>query len=88
MTLDLVLPACTSLKEKRRVLHGLLDKLRSSRNVSVAEVGYQDTHTRSIVAVACVGSQRAQVERILAHVERIVMSREGLEIIDHMMEWC
>lgn len=70
------------------MLRGLLDKLRSGRNVSVAEVGYQDSHTRSVVAIACVGSGRAPVERTLNHVQRTVMNREGLEVVDHVIEWC
>lgn len=87
LTADLSFPAAFSLKEKRRILRGLLDRLRSKESYSVAEIGYADTHTRSIIAVACVGSNRASVERWLQEAQRIIDRRDGLVVNDWWIEW-
>lgn len=86
-TADLSLPGCTSLKEKRRILRGLVDKLRSKGNLSVAEVGYVDAHARAVLAVAYVNASRAQAERVLHHVERIIESRDGLVVNASYLDW-
>ena len=49
---DLRIPACHSLKEKRHVVKALTSAIRSSFNVSVAEVDHQDLWQRSTIAVA------------------------------------
>lgn len=87
LTVDMSMPASFSLKDKRRILRGLLDKLRSKGNLSVAEIGYPDAHTRALVAVAYVNSDRAQVERVLSQAQRIIDGREGLEVNDWQIEW-
>ena len=87
LTVDASLPGCHSLKEKRRVLRGLVDKLRHGASMSVAEVGYQDAHTRTAIAVAFVSAERAEAERVLDGALRTVESREGLVVNDWWLEW-
>ncbi len=69
------LPGCRSLKEKRRVIRRLKDRLYLRRNVSVAEVGAQDEHERAVLALARVGSDAKNVgaglEKLLNEVENI-----------------
>jgi len=43
---DLRIPGCSSLKQKRHVLKSLTGALRSTFNVSVAEVDHQDLWQR------------------------------------------
>ncbi|WP_414482215.1 DUF503 domain-containing protein, partial [Limnochorda sp.] len=45
----LLLPGPRSLKEKRRILRSLLDRLRARYPVAVAEVGDQDLWNRATV---------------------------------------
>lgn len=89
LTVDMSLPYCFSLKDKRRIVRGLLDTLRSKGNFSVAEVGYADVHTRAIIAVACVASSRSHTERVLNEAWRRIDSREGEGLIvnDWWIEW-
>ncbi len=87
LTADLTLPAAFSLKDKRRILRGLMDKLRSKGNLSVAEIGHVDAHTRAVIAVAYVNSDRAQAERVLSQAQRIIEARDGLDVIDVHVEW-
>ncbi|HLS91846.1 MAG TPA: DUF503 domain-containing protein [Limnochordia bacterium] len=87
VTLDLVIPGSASLKEKRRVVRGLKDRLKSRLDVSVAEVAFQDLHQRAKVAVACVGSDRRAVEKTLRQALSIAESRDGAEVCDWSLEW-
>jgi len=51
LTIELVIPHAQSLKDKRRVLRGVKDRLRKRFNVAVAEVAYQDKWQRAVLAI-------------------------------------
>lgn len=84
--LELALPGNGSLKEKRRVLKGLVDRLRHKFNVSVAEVGYQDAHQRATLAAACVSSDRTNCDQVLQAVIRLA-DASGALLLDHVVEF-
>lgn len=72
----------TSLKDKRRVLTSIKDKIRNRFNLSVAEVGHQDHWQLTKLAVAGVGSQQKIIERELHKASQILEWTSDLEIID------
>lgn len=76
------LPFCHSLKEKRRVLRSLKDRLRSRHNISIAEVDSQDLWQRAVIGIAAVGDGRAPVEDLLRAIVNDIESRIPGEIID------
>jgi hypothetical protein len=80
--LDLKIPGCTSLKQKRHVVKALTNALRSTFNVSVAEVGHQDLWQRTTIAVAAVGAQGYHVRRVAREIERFVDAWGGVELLD------
>lgn len=65
LVLDLHLPFAHSLKEKRRVVRSLLDRVRTKHHLSAAEVGGQDLHQRASVAFCAVGSMPVALEQLL-----------------------
>ena len=69
-TLDLFLGEANSLKDKRRVLKSMLEKVKSRFNVSIAEVDQQDLWQRATVAFACVSNERAHADSTLSAVVR------------------
>lgn len=69
MRVDVHLPGSTSLKAKRAVLNRAKAALRNDLQVSVAEVGWQDTWQRTALAVGVVAGQASGVDRVL---ERVV----------------
>ena len=87
LSLEVIFPYSRSLKDKRRHLKGLKDRLRSRHNVSVAEVDFQDKWQRARIAVAAVNSRPHDVEdllnRILNEAEEFV---EGT-IVDHRIDY-
>lgn len=62
---------CRSLKDKRRVLRPLVERLRRDLHVSVAEVRDNDLWNVATVGVACVGATKTDVRRTLDSALRV-----------------
>lgn len=57
-----------TLKDKRQVVRGILDKLRSSFNVAAAEVASHDDVKVATLAFAAVGFETAAVQHTLQQI--------------------
>jgi uncharacterized protein YlxP (DUF503 family) len=86
LRVELFLGGANSLKEKRRVLKGLIDRIKARFNVSVAEVGEQDTWQRAVVGVSFVSSEQAHVHQVLAAVVRFIDHQGTVVITDYQTE--
>ncbi len=86
LTLDLLFPGCSSLKEKRFVLSSLKMRLRKRFNVSVAEVDYHDKWQRCLMAVALVGVDRRTVDMVGDNVLRFVEGDHRVSVADTTQE--
>jgi uncharacterized protein YlxP (DUF503 family) len=80
--LDLRIPGCASLKEKRHVVKGLTTGIRQKFNVSVAEVDHHDLWQRTTIAVSAVAGQGYHVRKVMQQVEKYVGTWPRVEIID------
>jgi uncharacterized protein len=87
LTMDVLIPWAQSLKDKRSVVRGLKDRLRSRFNASVAEVGGQDKWQRATIAVCVVDTDRRQLEATMARVRQMSEEAHDLEIADMRQEW-
>lgn len=67
-SLDLYLPECHSLKEKRMLLNRLRGRIIGKFNVALAEVGQQDLWQRATLAVVSVSNERAVLDRLFQQV--------------------
>ncbi|PWH18570.1 MAG: DUF503 domain-containing protein [Ardenticatenia bacterium] len=86
-TLELSLPAATSLKDKRQVIKSLMARLRNEFNISVAEVGAQDQKQWAVVGVACVSSDRDYAHGLLSHVVNWVQhNRLDCDLADYQVQ--
>jgi len=68
-----------SLKQKRGVVRTIVQRLRNRFDVSVAEVGGQDTWQRAVLGLATVGIDGARARLTL---ERAVEFIEGLHLAE------
>ncbi len=82
LTLELYLGEADSLKDKRRVLKSLLERLKQRFNVSAAEVGRQDSWRYATVGISAVSGENAHVRQILDAVSRFVESHNGVEVLE------
>ena len=69
-SLELYLPHCHSLKEKRRVVKGTADRLRSRFKCSVAELEYQDLWQRGRLGIVSISAERRVLEQFSEKLER------------------
>jgi len=72
LSLEIHFPYSQSLKDKRKELNSLKDRIRKKYNVALAELDYQDTWQRTKLGIATLNSQPAVVENILAKILRDV----------------
>ena len=90
LTLELSIEHARSLKDKRQVLRSLKDRLRSSFNVSVAELDSTGLWNRATVAVVGVSDSRDYLDGLMKNVERRAMriaNNCGAEISDSFLEF-
>jgi len=67
-TVEIHLPFCQSLKDKRRVLKSLIARLRGRHNISFAEVDSQDLWQRAVLGITAVASARGPIEKMFASI--------------------
>jgi len=83
---ELRIPGCTSLKEKRSALRGLVSLIRGKFNAAVAEVDHQDQWQRAAVGVSVIADTQFHARRMLHEVSRHVESYPRVETIDVHVE--
>jgi len=87
LQLSLSIPGAMSLKDKRRAVKSLKDRLGSRHNVSLAEVDHLDEHRRSRIAVAMVSNDRRFTESCLAKIVDEVRAHRLVNLIEYGIEW-
>ncbi|MEM7482433.1 MAG: DUF503 domain-containing protein [Acidobacteriota bacterium] len=79
--MELHLPAARSLKDKRRVIRSLVDRLFKRYRVSVAETGRQELHQSSELTVAVVASSPKDLQKILDNVNALADETSGAVLV-------
>ncbi len=76
-----------SLKDKRRVINSVRDRVRSKFNVAVAEVDQNDVWQVAVIGITCVSNNVRHADQTLDNVlEFIESDRPDAEVIDCEME--
>ena len=86
LQLELYIGDAMSLKDKRRVIKSLKDRIAHGHNVSVAEVGALDQHRRSILAVAMVSNDSGYVEGALSKLVDFVRTVSKAELVEYQID--
>ena len=86
LQLELSIGDAMSLKDKRRVVKSLKDRIAHGHNVSIAEVGALDEHRRSIIGIAMVANERGYVEGALSKLVDFVRSVGNVDLVDYQIE--
>lgn len=81
LTIRLLVRESRSLKDKRQVVRGVLDKLRANFNVSAAEVDTLDDHRVFTLGVAAVGPDVAGVKSCLDAIQNALRSHPVAEYL-------
>ena len=75
-----------SLKDKRRVVKSLKDRLRNKFNVSVAETDAHDSRQRAVITAAIVATDTQFAERCLQQVVNTIEQCRGASLLDFEMQ--
>jgi hypothetical protein len=86
LQLELRIGDAMSLKDKRRVVKGLKDRIAHGHNVSIAEVGALDEHRRAIIGLAMVSNDARYVEGALSKLVDLVRMTPLVELVDYQIE--
>jgi len=86
LQLELAVIDAMSLKDKRRVIKSIKDRMSARHNVSVAEVGELDEHRRCDLAVAMVSNDRRFTDSCLSKIVDEVRVVRGVSLIDYTIE--
>lgn len=73
LTVELFISDAASLKDRRRVVKSLLDRLTNRHNVAVADLG-PDRPNRAVLALTTVANDEAHVHRVLDAALRLIES--------------
>ena len=84
---DLHLAACQSLKDKRRVVKSLKDRLHQKFGVSASEVDHQELWQRAAIAAAIVSGDARHAEEVLTACDRLVQAEPAATIIACETTW-
>ena len=87
LTLQIDIPGCKSLKDKRSRLKPLLARLRREFNISVAEIDHQDAWQSAVIACALISNSAGYTQRVLQKiVEWVENYWPDVTVIDDQIE--
>lgn len=84
--LKLMIYESNSLKEKRHVIKSILGRIQSRFNVSIAEIGLNDTWEISIIGFACVTNSTEHANQMISKVINFIDGDSRVEITDYNIE--
>jgi uncharacterized protein len=90
LTIELSIEHAHSLKDKRQVVRSLKDRLRSSFNVSVAELDPSNLWNQATIGVVAISHSRDYLDGLMKNVERAatrIANNQGAEITDSFVEF-
>jgi len=90
LTLELRIEHAQSLKDRRQVVRSLKDRLRTSFNVSVAELDGAELWNQATVGVVSISHSKDYLTGLMEKVERSAMriaNNAGADVADSFIEY-
>ncbi len=85
-TIWLTISESHSLKQKRRVVKSITDRLKKRFNIAVAEIDALDVHQRVVLGVVSVSNNSKHLNRVLSHVVNFIEETGLAELTDYQIE--
>ncbi len=82
----LILHGNRSLKGKRKVVKGIIEKSKHRFNISIAEVGLNDDHRRAEIGFAAIGNDRSFINSVADKVIDFIYQLQTAEVADYSLE--
>ncbi|HDI52354.1 DUF503 domain-containing protein [candidate division KSB1 bacterium] len=84
--IELYIPGCTSLKEKRFALKSVKTRIRNKFNVSVSEIDKNDKWQRATLGIAFICNDRKIIDSAFTQILTLIEGDVRLEVIDHIVD--
>jgi uncharacterized protein YlxP (DUF503 family) len=81
LTLEIYIPYSHSLKEKRKTLNKIKDRLKKKFNVAFAELEYLNKWQRSKIGLVTLNTQKGMIEKIFQKIIREIEENIEGEIL-------
>ncbi len=85
--LNLHIPNAHSLKEKRKQIKSLRDRLSHRFNASVAEIDFLDSWQKSVIALCLLSNDKSYLDKQYSLIETLVLEYAELELMSADREW-
>lgn len=69
-----------SLKDKRRIIRSLTDRIKNKFNLAVAETEYMDSWNNSELGIVCVSNEASHAHSMLSRAVQFVESHPTVEV--------
>jgi uncharacterized protein YlxP (DUF503 family) len=80
INVEIHLPDARSLKQKRKIVKSLKDRIHNRFKVSVAETGFHELHQRSEIGIAAVAPDGAHLARLTGQMRRLFEERYDITV--------
>ena len=77
-TFELYLPHSHSLKEKRKIINMIRDRIKSKFNVSIAEVDFFDLWQRTMFGVAIINNEKKIIDNTFLNIIDTIEEKVGI----------
>lgn len=86
LRIRLMVRGARSLKDKRRTVKSIKDRVHSRFNASIAEVGALDVYQSADLGVAVVANDGDHVQAVLSKIVNLAATTRDAELISYDME--
>ncbi len=86
LQIQLHIPLCNSLKEKRGILRSLECRLRKKFNISVSEIGDQDIWRSAWLGITTGSTDRDLVDHALHAIAQSLEHESDVQVVDYSIE--
>lgn len=87
LNIRLVIRSASTLKDKRRIIKSLKDRVKNNFNVSISEIGALDHCQYSRLGIAMIGNDKKFVNSTLSRLLNIFRGTTSFELVDYQLEF-
>ncbi len=85
--LDIHFPYCHSLKEKRKRLKSIKERIKNKYNIALAELEYQNKWQRTKIGIVTINNEKRVIESVFQKIIQESDDNIDGEIIDYKIQY-
>lgn len=87
ISIELMVPMSHSLKDKRKQVKSIKEKIKNRFNASVAEIDGLDEWQRSVIGVCMISNDQRFLQKQYSAIEELVLEAREIELLNINIEW-